>query len=108
MPRQEPTRGTVLASLKLTMQTADEGSVGNHGRRERRPRPSASALRVDVRLRRIALGLEPPIPRSPYRRWTTEEDKLLGTDTDAAIAELLGRTLGSPQLRRGELGIRRR
>ena len=48
--------------------------------------------RADVRLRRIALGLQPPVSRPPYRAWTSDEDKLPGSDTDAAIAKRLGRT----------------
>lgn len=39
------------------------------------------------------------------RRWTPEEEELLGTDTDAAVAEEIGRTRQAVALRRQQLGI---
>lgn len=39
------------------------------------------------------------------RRWTSDEDALLGTDTDAHVAELLGATRKSVTNRRVRLGI---
>jgi hypothetical protein len=38
------------------------------------------------------------------RRWTPDEDALLGTDTDQAIANRLGRSRASVKLRRIRLG----
>ncbi len=37
--------------------------------------------------------------------WSAEDDALLGTDTDAAIAERLGRNMRTVQKRRQALGI---
>jgi len=43
--------------------------------------------------------------RSILRRWTHEEEKLLGTDTDENIARRLGRTVDSVGGHRSSLGI---
>ena len=40
-----------------------------------------------------------------YRPWTVREVKLLGTDTDAAVAARIGRTPGSVKFKRYQLGI---
>lgn len=39
------------------------------------------------------------------RTWTTDEDSLLGTDTDTVVAEVLERTYKSVEKRRRKLGI---
>lgn len=41
------------------------------------------------------------------RTWSTEEDALLGTNTDRIIAERLGRSSVSVSNRRKKLGIKR-
>jgi hypothetical protein len=39
------------------------------------------------------------------RRWTEDEEALLGTDSDQAVAALLGRTRDEVRLKRIRLGI---
>jgi len=56
-----------------------------------------------VRHRRHRLGI--PIAQPQKRRWTAEEDALLGTALDVEVAGKLGRSEASVQLRRLQLGI---
>jgi len=56
-----------------------------------------------VENRRFRLGIPPFDPG--WKFWTAEEDRLLGTASDAIIAGQLGRSESSVQSRRLKLGI---
>jgi hypothetical protein len=60
-------------------------------------------LSVSATLRRIAI--EKDFAAKFMRRWTAEEEALLGTDSDQAVAALLGRTRDEVRLKRTRLGI---
>ena len=58
-----------------------------------------------VRRQRVALGIPAAAPRPRFRKWTHEQDKLLGSLPDEEAAQRLRRTLDSVKLRRCRLGI---
>ena len=68
-----------------------------------KPRPlrrPATSLAVKVRMARTGRHPDPDL-----RLWTPAEEKLLGTDSDAAIARRLGRTVSAVAARRNASGL---
>ncbi len=59
----------------------------------------------EVRKRRCSLGIPFPGAVFPLRYWTPDEEALLGTDTDAAVARKLKRGLRAIQHRRELLNV---
>jgi hypothetical protein len=57
---------------------------------------------TQVRNASLKLGL---VERQRFQTWTDEEVDLLGTDTDEAIANRIGRTRATVQYKRDQLGI---
>lgn len=58
-----------------------------------------------VRRRRVEKGI--PDPDGKVRRWTSEDDRILGTRPDEQIALLLGISVHAVRNRRRLLGLRR-
>jgi hypothetical protein len=89
------------ASLKGRIQSAK--TITAVRKAAKRPRSKAWKIKMAEYWRRR--GHPPGHPE--LRFWTPDEDALLGTDTDSAIARRLGRTLKAVNQRRRKIGTAR-